>query len=88
MPRKKVSISDSVADSVLGSKAQAGGDAKATIHPVTINMPPELHDLVRLVAVGRAKANRKGRPSVSAVIVELVQQHADELDKEWRKAIL
>ena len=50
-----------------------------------IHIPRDVHDLLRRVAVERAVRNQGGRPSVSAVLTELVRQHWDELEAEARR---
>jgi hypothetical protein len=46
-----------------------------------INLPVEIYELLNRVAFVRSLRFR-GRPSVSALIVDLVQQHRKELEKE------
>ena len=46
-----------------------------------IHIPKDVHDLLRRVAVERA-VRVGGRPSVSAVLAELVRRHWDELTAE------
>jgi hypothetical protein len=46
-----------------------------------MHLPKETLQLLRRVAVARA-GRRGGRPSVSAVIVDLVEQHRAELQAE------
>ena len=46
-----------------------------------IHIPRDVHDLLRRVAVERA-VRAGGRPSVSAVLAELVHRHWDELTAE------
>ena len=50
-----------------------------------IHIPRDVHDLLRRVAVERAVRNQGGRPSVSAVLTELVRQQWDELEAEARR---
>lgn len=47
-----------------------------------IYVPRDMLALLRLVAVRRANAKGEGRPSVSDVIVDLVEQKRAELEKE------
>lgn len=49
-----------------------------------INVPADIHALLRAVSLKRAK-EKGGRPSVSAVIVELVRLREDELRREAGK---
>ena len=46
-----------------------------------IHIPKDVHDLLRRVAVERA-VRVGGRPSVSAVLTDLVHRHWDELTAE------
>jgi hypothetical protein len=46
-----------------------------------INLPADIWELLHKVSFERAK-NYGGRPSVSALLVELVQKHRKELEKE------
>ena len=46
-----------------------------------INLPIETYDLLNRVAY-RLSLKRGGRPSVSALIVSLVERHRKELEKE------
>ncbi len=46
-----------------------------------INLPSDVHALLRAVALKRAK-EMGGRPSVSAILVGLVRQHQTELEDE------
>lgn len=57
------------------ARARVPGAAMVT---TAIHIPKETHDLLRRVAVERA-VDHGGRPSVSAVLTELVQRHWDEL---------
>ncbi len=49
----------------------------------TINIPSEMFRLLHMVALARAM-RVGGRPSVSAVIVSLVERHRKELQREAR----
>ena len=60
------------------ARARAPGAAMVT---TAIHIPKETHDLLRRVAVERA-VDHGGRPSVSAVLTELVKRHWDELAGE------
>ena len=55
--------------------------ATARDRKTTINIPSEMFRLLRRVAVGRSRI-AGGRPSVSAVLVSLVERHRKELEKE------
>ena len=46
-----------------------------------INLPFDVYQLLNRVAFQRA-LKRGGRPSVSALLVDLVQRHRKELEKE------
>ena len=46
-----------------------------------INLPLDIWELLNRVAFQRAK-ERGGRPSVSGLLVDLVQRHRKELEKE------
>jgi thiamine monophosphate kinase len=48
-----------------------------------VHIPKDMHDLLRRVAYKRALASG-GRPSASAILVELVLRHRDELEREAR----
>ncbi len=69
----------------VAARAKVGADDVASVdeHTVTagVNMPKDLHALLRAVALKRAK-EQGGRPSVSAIFVELCRQHQGELEKE------
>jgi hypothetical protein len=62
--------------------------APATHQPATpgavtaINLPSDVLELLRMVAIKRAARAGKGRPSVSAVITDLVEKHRHELGGE------
>lgn len=49
-----------------------------------INLPTDMWELLNRVAFERAKG-RGGRPSVSALLVDLVQRHRKELERELPK---
>ena len=61
--------------------ARVPGAAMVT---TAIHIPKETHDLLRRVAVERA-VEQGGRPSVSAVLTELVQRHWAELAGEAKR---
>jgi hypothetical protein len=46
-----------------------------------INLPVEIYQLLNRVAFSRSLKNG-GRPSVSALLIDLVQRHRKELEKE------
>src|SRR4051812_16212426 len=46
-----------------------------------INLPVDVYELLNRVAFSRSLKNG-GRPSVSALVVDLVQRHRKELEKE------
>ena len=48
-----------------------------------INLPVEIYQLLNRVAFSRSLKNG-GRPSVSALLVDLVQRHRKELEKELK----
>lgn len=78
----------------VGSVLDAAARAKAGTEPghresgetrtTGINLPSEIHALLRAVSLKRAKENG-GRPSVSAVLVDLVRQKEDDLRREAGK---
>lgn len=49
-----------------------------------VNLPADVLELLRLVAVRRATKAGRGRPSVSAVIVEVVSRCRRELEAELK----
>ena len=55
--------------------------AERTHQTTGINLPIELWSLLNRVAFGRA-LRQGGRPSVSALLVELIERHRKELEKE------
>lgn len=66
--------------------ASPGGDARP-MTTSTIHLPVELLDALRQAAMRRASRRaraddkgRGGRPSVSEIVVELLEQHRGELD--------
>ena len=61
-------------------RTSAEPPSKDTI-TTAIHIPKDVHDLLRRVAVERAVRDG-GRPSVSAVLAELVRRHWDELTAE------
>ena len=71
----------------VAARAKVGGD-EAQIEADTIttglNLPKDLHALLKAVALKRAK-EQGGHPSVSGIIVGLCRQHQGELEKEAGK---
>ncbi len=81
--RKSVaSVLDTAARVKAGDTLNSGevGETRTT----GINLPADVHALLRAVSLKRAK-EKGGRPSVSAVIVELVRARERELRKEAGK---
>ncbi len=76
----------SVLDAAARAKAGAttsdreSGETRTT----GINLPAEVHALLRAVSLKRAKENG-GRPSVSAVLVDLVRRNEKDLKREAGK---
>jgi hypothetical protein len=60
---------------------QADPPEERTHRTTGINLPADMWELLNRVAFERAK-RRGGRASVSALLVELVQRHRKELEKE------
>ena len=91
MAKKKPTTTDVLA---WGAEAKAADGAERTgalcdvdhrdATTAGINMPKDYVALLKAVAQHRAQ-QQGGRPSVSAVICDLVRQHADELDEEARQ---
>jgi hypothetical protein len=50
-----------------------------------VNLPSDIWELLHRVSFERAKS-QGGRPSVSALLVDLVQKHRKELEKELASA--
>ena len=63
------------------SKPKAKTPADRTHQTMGINLPLELWHLLHHVALKRS-LHRGGRASVSAILVELVQRHRKEFEKE------
>jgi hypothetical protein len=63
------------------SKARAQEIAEKTHRTTGINLPADIWELLNRVAFTRSKTYG-GRASVSALLVELVQRHRKELEKE------
>ncbi len=70
---------DSVAPPVRAKAADAV-DRPETV-TTAIHIPKDTHELLRAVAFKRAQKDG-GRASVSALLVELVEQHRKELEAE------
>ena len=49
-----------------------------------INLPTDVLELLRLVAIRRSARVGRGRPSVSGVICDLVNQYRAELEADSR----
>ena len=72
-----------IIDNMRVSKA---GETKAPRAPgvmktTAINIPVDTWQMLRTVAFARAQISGE-RPSVSALLTELAEQHRDELEKE------
>ena len=64
------------------AKAKSTPQSTQRTHQTTgINLPLELWSLLNRVAFSRA-LRQGGRPSVSAIMVELIEKHRKELEKE------
>jgi len=76
----------SVLDAAARAKAASdgGGRELGETRTTGINLPADVHALLRAVSLKRAK-ERGGRPSVSAVLVGLVRQNEKELMREAGK---
>ena len=61
--------------------ADAGDPGAEDMLTTAIHIPRATHKLLRAVAFKRAQ-ERGGRPSVSALLTQLAEQHRDELTKE------
>ncbi len=76
--RKALSTVDVAARARVGAaEAQVEEDTTTT----GLNLPRDLHALLKAVALKRAK-EQGGHPSVSGIIVGLCRQHQGELEKE------
>ena len=63
-------------------KTESEPPAPERTHRTTgINLPADMWELLNRVAFERAKRHG-GRPSVSALLVDLVQRHRKELERE------
>ncbi len=68
----------------VAARAKLGGvEGQVEMNTITtgLNLPKDLHALLKAVALKRAK-EQGGHPSVSAILVELCRQHQGELKKE------
>lgn len=66
------------------AQAKAAGELQSDVpdsRTTGINLPADVHALLRAVALKRAK-EQGGRASVSAVLVELVRQNEKQLRRE------
>lgn len=75
---------DTVELAARAKEAKAGTvPAAEDVETITtgVNMPQDIHALLRAVALKRAK-ERGGRPSVSAILVELARARESELRQE------
>ncbi len=63
--------------------AAPGVDAlkKDTHSPTTLNLSRDMVEMLRIIATARARAEG-GRPSVSAIVEELLERHRGELLEE------
>jgi hypothetical protein len=61
------------------------GRAAGPMITTAVHIPKAVHSLLRRVAVERANLHG-GRPSVSAVLTDLVQRHRAELEREAHKS--
>jgi len=66
----------------LGRKPESPSPEEERTHRTTgINLPADMWELLNRVAFERAKRHG-GRPSVSALLVDLVHRHRKELERE------
>ena len=66
------------------SKEPEPEEPERTYKTTGINLPSDIWELLNRCAFERAKKHG-GRPSVSALLVDLVQRHRKELEKELNK---
>ena len=59
----------------------SGHGAERTHRTTGINLPADMWEMLNRVAFERAK-QQGGRPSVSALLVDLVERHRKELERE------
>jgi hypothetical protein len=76
-----VSAVKAAKDAVEAEPTGAGSIDRGEMATSAMHLPKATLQLLRKVAVARA-GRRGGRPSVSSVIVELVEQHRAEFQKE------
>jgi len=71
---------EGAASTAAAPRAAGGGDTlkRDTHAPTTLNLDKDLVELLRLIATGRAKEHG-GRPSVSAVVEDILERHRSEL---------
>lgn len=90
MPAKPKKRPDALAALAQAAKAPAGhaqphgaeaGGGHREMLTTAIHLPRDQWELLRVVAFRRAEKSG-GRPSVSALLVELIEQHRAELAKE------
>ena len=77
-PLEPVKVADDVTSVPASPPINRASDAMIT---TAVHIPRDVHILLRRVAVERANEHG-GRPSVSAVLTELVRRHWDELAGE------
>ena len=67
----------------VAARAKVGGADVVAVVTITtgLNLPKDLHALLKAVALKRAK-EQGGHSSVSGIIVGLCRQHQGELEKE------
>ena len=68
----------------MAKKTEATEPAERRIRTTGISVPTDLWELLNRVAFERAK--KGGRPSVSALLVDLVRLHRKELEQELELA--
>lgn len=64
---------------------KAAAEAKADIVVTSFSLPEDLLHLLQDVAIARARSGKQNpgrRMSVSAIVVDLVERHRDELEAE------
>jgi hypothetical protein len=71
---------------MLKKQARSAAKAHHSTHRTTgINLPTETWELLRRVAFERSRKSG-GRGSVSAILVEMIERHRTELEKELAAA--
>ena len=81
MARKNVNLADHVKRVTAPATPQDRGAC-------SVNIPKNLHKLLRLAAIARAEAAGSGRPSVSAVVTDYLERHRKDLEAEARKVLI